>query len=224
MEEIMENNVENIEEVKETVEQPAVENAEKVENNENKGKFGNKKFDKNKRFNKRDDKKRRDDRRPRDEMESRVISRRRVSKSVKGGDIQTYSVLVVVGDKKGRVGIGHGKSREQTEAVDKAIKNAKKNLVTIAMKGTTIPHATEGKFCTSKIVMLPAKDGNGIIAGGAARAVIELAGIRDITTKLHGSSNKDNCVKATLQALLKLRTMEQGMKLRSKNENTVEGN
>ncbi len=219
MEEVME----NIEEVKETVKQPAVENTEKVESDNKDRRSGNKKFDK-KKFGKKDDKKRRDDRRPRDEMESRVISRRRVSKSVKGGDIQTYSVLVVVGDKKGKVGVGHGKSREQSEAVEKAIKNAKKHLVTIAMKGTTIPHATEGKFCRSKIIMLPAKDGNGIIAGGAARAVIELAGIRDITTKLHGSSNKENCVKATLQALLSLKTYEQANKLRGIEETNVEGN
>ncbi len=224
MDEIMENNVENIEEIKETIESPATENnAQVVENNGDK-RNGNKRFDKNKKFGKKDDRKRRDDRRPRDEMESRVVSRRRVSKSVKGGDIQTYSVLVVVGDKKGRVGVGRGKSREQTDAVDKAIKNAKRNLVTIAMEGTTIPHATEGKFCTSKIIMLPAKDGNGIIAGGAARAVIELAGIRDITTKLHGSSNKENCVKATLQALLSLKTLDQAKKLREKIDNMVEGN
>lgn len=224
MEENMENNVENVEEVKETVAEPNVENTEKVENNDNKDRRGGKRFDKNKKFGKRDDRKRRDDRRPRDEMESRVVSRRRVQKSVQGGDITTYSVLVVVGDKKGRVGIGRGKSREQTEAVDKAIRNAKKNIVAIATEGTTIPHATEGKFGTSKIIMLPAKDGNGIIAGGAARAVIELAGIRDITTKLHGSSNKENCVKATLQALMSLRTLEQVKKLRGKNENMVEGN
>lgn len=210
--------MEKVEEIKETVE-PTVENVEKVENNDNKDRRnGGKRFDKNKKFGKRDGK-RRDDRRPRDEMESRVVSRRRVSKSVKGGDIQTYSVLVVVGDKKGKVGVGRGKSREQSEAVEKAIKNAKKNLVSIAITGTTIPHATEGKFGTTKIIMLPAKDGNGIIAGGAARAVIELAGIRDITTKLHGSSNKDNSVKATLEALLNLRTIEQVMKLRGKTNN-----
>jgi len=208
--------MENVEEIKETVE-PTVENVEKVENNDNR-RNGGKRFDKNKKFGKRDGK-RRDDRRPRDEMESRVVSRRRVSKSVKGGDIQTYSVLVVVGDKKGKVGVGRGKSREQSEAVEKAIKNAKKNLVTIATSGTTIPHATEGKFGTTKIIMLPAKDGNGIIAGGAARAVIELAGIRDITTKLHGSSNKENSVKATLEALLNLRTIDQVMKLRGKTNN-----
>ena len=212
MDEIME----NVEEIKETVE-PTVENVEKVENNDNR-RNGGKRFDKNKKFGKRDGK-RRDDRRPRDEMESRVVSRRRVSKSVKGGDIQTYSVLVVVGDKKGKVGVGRGKSREQSEAVEKAIKNAKKNLVTIATSGTTIPHATEGKFGTTKIIMLPAKDGNGIIAGGAARAVIELAGIRDITTKLHGSSNKENSVKATLEALLNIRTIDQVMKLRVKTNN-----
>lgn len=213
--------MENVEEIKETVEQPAVENNEKVANNDNR-RNGNKRFDKNKKFGKRDDRKRRDDKRPRDEMESRVVSRRRVSKSVTGGDIQTYSVLVVVGDKKGKVGVGRGKSREQSDAVEKAIKNAKKNLVTVAMKDTTIPHATEGKFGTSKIIMLPAKEGSGIIAGGAARAVIELAGIRDITTKLHGSSNKENCVKATLEALQSLRTYDEVMKLRGKNINAEE--
>ena len=208
--------MENIEEVKETVE-PTMEN-EKVENNENR-RNGGKRFDKNKKFGKRDDRRNRGDRRPRDDMESRVVSRRRVSKSVKGGDIQTYSVLVVVGDKKGKVGVGRGKSREQTDAVEKAIKSAKKNLITVSTEGTTIPHATEGRFGTSKIIMLPAKDGNGIIAGGAARAVIELAGIRDITTKIHGSSNKENCVKATLEALKGLRTREEVLALRGKNLN-----
>ncbi len=216
--------MENNEEVKVTVEQPeVVENAVEAPKSNNKDRRGGK-FDKNKKFGKRDDKRRRDDRKPRDEMESRVVSRRRVSKSVKGGDIPTYSVLVVVGDKKGKVGVGHGKSREQSDAVEKAIKNAKKNMVTIAMKGTTIPHAIEGRFNTSKIILLPAKEGNGIIAGGAARAVVELAGIRDITTKLHGSSNKDNCVKATLQALMSLKTLEEVNRLRGKNQNMVEEN
>lgn len=217
--------MENNEEIKATAEQEVVvEDAVKATNNENKDRRGGKKFDKNKKFGKRDDRRRRDDRRPRDEMESRVVSRRRVSKSVKGGDTPSYSVLVVVGDKKGKVGVGRGKSREQSEAVEKAIKNAKKNLVTIAMEGTTIPHATTGKFGTSKIILLPAKDGNGIIAGGAARAVVELAGIRDITTKLHGSSNKDNCVKATLEALMSLKTLDEVNRLRGKNQNTVEEN
>ncbi len=217
--------MENNEEVKVTAEQQpqVVEDAVETPRNENKEKRGGK-FDKNKKFGKRDDKRRRDDRKPRDEMESRVVSRRRVSKSVKGGDIPTFSVLVVVGDRKGKVGVGRGKSREQSEAVEKAIKNAKKNMVTIAMEGTTIPHATKGRFGTSQIILLPAKDGNGIIAGGAARAVVELAGIRDITTKLHGSSNKDNCVKATLEALMSLKTLDEVNKLRGKNQDKVEEN
>lgn len=216
--------MENNEEVKVTAEQPeVVENTVDTPKNDNKDRRGGK-FDRNKKFGKRDDKRRRDDRKPRDEMESRVVSRRRVSKSVKGGDIPTFSVLVVVGDRKGKVGVGRGKSREQSEAVEKAIKNAKKNLVTIAMEGTTIPHATKGRFGTSQIILLPAKDGNGIIAGGAARAVVELAGIRDITTKLHGSSNKENCVKATLEALMSLKTLDEVNKLRGKNQNKVEEN
>lgn len=206
MEEKVENieNAENIEATTAVAETPASENSEQGK----KGKFNK---DRKKPF---DRKRQGGERRPRDEFEKRVVFTNRVSKSVKGGKIISFSSLVVVGDKKGRVGVGLGKSRETTEAIDRATKNAKKNLVSVPIVGTTIPHAIEGKFGTSKVILLPSKEGNGIIAGGSARAVLELAGYRDISAKLHGSTNKANCVKATLTALQNLHTREEIMRAR----------
>jgi len=218
--------VENVEVVETAEVVETTENVEATENaevsNENGKRFGGKgkfnKFDKKKPF----DRKRRDDKRQRDEFDKKTVLVNRVSKSVRGGKILNFSALVVVGDKKGRVGVGSGKSRETTEAIDRAVKNAKKNLITVPMVGTTIPHAIEARFGTSKILLLPSKEGNGIIAGGAARAVLELAGYKDITAKLHGSTNKGNCVKATLTALTMLKTKEQVMAGRGKAEEKVE--
>lgn len=120
-----------------------------------------------------------------------------------------FSALVVVGDRKGTVGIGTGRAKEVPAAIDKATLQAKNNLKKINIINGTIPHDVVGKYGTSKVLMLPAKEGSGVIAGGSARAVLELAGIKDIVTKIHGSTNKINCVKATIRGLMALRTKEE---------------
>ena len=172
---------------------------------------------------KRDDfkKDRRQDRRERkpredSEFDKTLVSVRRVTKVVKGGRTMRFSAVVVVGDRKGNVGVGTGKAKEVPAAIDKATMQAKSNMVHISIVDGTIPHETVGKYGTSKVLMLPAKEGTGIIAGGSARAVIELAGIKDIVTKIHGSTNKINCVRATLRGLSGLRTREEVAKLRGK--------
>ena len=118
-----------------------------------------------------------------DELERRLVSVRRVVKVVKGGRTLNFSATMVVGDKKGRVGIGSGKASQTSVAVEKAFQSAKKNMQYVNIVGSTIPHEVEGKFATSTILLLPAKEGTGVIAGGAVRAVIDLAGIKDIVTK-----------------------------------------
>ena len=150
------------------------------------------------------------------EFDKKLVEIRRVAKVVKGGRTMRFSALVVVGNRKGLVGIGTGKSAEVPEAIEKATAAAKKNLITVPIVGTTIPHSVTGKYGSSSVLMLPAKEGTGVIAGGSARAVIELAGIKDITTKRHGSNNKINGVKATLEGLKALRTREQIAALRGK--------
>ena len=166
--------------------------------------------------------KRKDDRRERaprkevSEFDKSVVQVRRVQKVVKGGRILRFSALVVVGDRKGRVGIGLGKSREVSSAIEKATIVAKKNLVNIPIIDGTIPHDTIGKFSATSILMLAAPEGTGVIAGGSARAVIELAGIKNIVTKRHGSSNRMNCVKATMNGLLSLKTKEEIARRRGK--------
>ena len=158
------------------------------------------------------------ERKPREdsEFDKVLVSVRRVTKVVKGGRTMRFSALVVVGDRKGRVGIGTGKAKEVPSAIDKATMQAKANLINVNIINGTIPHDTVGKYGTSKVLMLPAKEGTGIIAGGSARAVIELAGIKDIVTKIHGSTNKINCVRATLRGLKSLRTREEVAKARGK--------
>lgn len=150
------------------------------------------------------------------EFEKRVVSVRRVTKVVKGGRTLRFSALVVVGDGKGRVGLGIGKSKDVSSSIEKATTIAKRNVKMIPIVDGTIPHETIGKFSATKILLLPAKQGTGVIAGGSARAVIELAGIRDIVTKTHGSSNKINCVKATMEGLLSLKTKEEIARRRGK--------
>ena len=152
----------------------------------------------------------------RDEFEKVTVNLRRVSKTVKGGRNPSFSALVVVGDKKGRVGMGINKATEVPAAMDKATKAAKKSLVTVPVIEGTIPHAVIGKFAKTSVKMLPSKKGSGLIAGGAARAVFELAGYTDITAKIHGSTNKINTVRATLNALKNMRTAEQIAMLRGK--------
>lgn len=162
---------------------------------------------------------RREDRPRREEndgFDKSLVAVRRVTKVVKGGRTMRFSAMVIVGNHQGQIGIGIGKASEVPNAIDKATMNAKKNIKKIAIVDGTIPHETEGKFGTCKILLLPAKEGTGVIAGGAARLVLELAGINDIVTKIHGSTNKINAVKATLKGLLSLRTREQIAALRGK--------
>ena len=150
------------------------------------------------------------------EFKEKLVAVNRVVKVVKGGRNFRFSALVVVGDEKGRVGAGMGKAAEIPEAIRKAVEDAKKHLVTVPIKGTTIPHEAIGNFGTGKVVLLPAEEGAGIIAGGGARAVLELAGLKDIRTKSFGTSNPINMVKATLAGLRTLRSAEQVARLRGK--------
>ena len=155
------------------------------------------------------------------EFDKKVVSVRRVTKVVKGGRTLRFSALVVVGDRKGRVGLGIGKSKEVSSAIEKATTIAKKNMKLIPIVNDTIPHEIIGKFSATSILMLPAPDGTGVIAGGSARAVIELAGIKNIVTKRHGSSNKINCVKATMEGLLNLKTKEEIARRRGKSVDEI---
>ena len=162
---------------------------------------------------------RRENRRPErvsDGLEKRMVNLNAISKVTKGGKTLRYDALMVVGDKNGKVGIGLAKALDVTQAIEKATLVAKKNMVSICIDGTTIPHDIIGKFGTTKVIMMPSKEGKGIIAGGAVRDVVELAGIRDITTKLYGSNNPVNCVKATFEGLKALRSAEQIAALRGK--------
>ena len=143
------------------------------------------------------------------EFDKRVVSVRRVQKVVKGGRTIRFSALVVVSDGKGKVGIALGKAKEVSLAIEKAITMAKKSMVKVPMVDGSIPHETIGKFSSTRILMFPAPAGTGVIAGGSTRAVLELAGIKDIVTKRHGSSNKINCVKATMNGLMSMRTKEE---------------
>lgn len=142
------------------------------------------------------------------EFEERVIQVNRVSKKTKGGNKIGFSVLVVVGDKKGRVGVGLGKAPDVRSSIKKAITYGKKHLLTVPLKGTTIPHEVYIKLGAAKILIKPAAPGTGIIAGGAVRAVVEAAGIKDILSKVLGTSNKASNVYASLEALRKLRKIE----------------
>ena len=157
------------------------------------------------------------------EFKDRLVAVNRVSKTVKGGRNMRFSALVVVGDEKGRVGAGMGKAAEIPEAIRKANEDAKKHLVSVPLNGTTIPHDSTGYFSTAKCVLLPAPEGTGVIAGGAARAVLELAGVKDIRTKSFGTNNPINMVKATIEALKQLRSAEEVAKLRGKTVEEILG-
>ena len=157
------------------------------------------------------------------EFKEKLVAINRVTKVVKGGRNFRFAALVVVGDEKGRVGSGIGKAAEISEAIRKGVEDAKKHLVTVPLVGTTIPHETIGYFGTGKVVMMPAPEGTGVIAGGAARAVLELAGVKDIRTKSYGTNNRINTVKATLEGLSLLRSAEQVAKLRGKTVEEILG-
>ncbi len=141
----------------------------------------------------------------REEFEEVVVNIGRVTKVVKGGRRFRFSALVVVGDKKGHVGYGIGKAKEVPDAIKKAVDNAFKNITTVNIKGSTIAHDITHKYNASKIILKPASEGTGVIAGGAARPVLELAGIKDILTKSLGSNNPSNLVRATIEALARIK-------------------
>lgn len=150
------------------------------------------------------------------EFKEKLVSINRVAKVVKGGRNFRFSALMVVGDEKGRVGIGMGKAAEIPEAVRKGIEDAKRHMQHVPIVGTTIPHQVDGRFGKGHVRMLPAEEGTGVIAGGPVRAVLEMAGIKDIRTKSFGSNNPANCAKATMDGLMQLRTVEEVAKLRGK--------
>ncbi|MGN0467435.1 MAG: 30S ribosomal protein S5 [Acutalibacteraceae bacterium] len=157
------------------------------------------------------------------ELTERVVAINRVSKTVKGGRIMKFSALVVVGDGNGTVGFGLGKSGEVPDAIRKAIEDAKKNLIHVALKGTTIPHEIIGKFGAGVVLLKPAAPGTGVIAGGPVRAVVETVGIKDIRTKALRSNNPCNVVRATIDGLSKLRNAEEVAQIRSKTVKEILG-
>lgn len=157
------------------------------------------------------------------DLKESIVNIRRVTKVVKGGKNSRFSVTVVVGDNDGHVGLGLGKSMEIPEAVRKASDDAKKHLITVPMVGTTIPHKVLGVFGAGKVLLMPAAEGTGVIAGGAARTVLEFAGIKDIRAKSIGSSNAGNVANATLAGLQSLKTVEEVAKLRGLSKEEILG-
>ena len=150
------------------------------------------------------------------EIKDKLVSLNRVSKVVKGGKRFNFSALVVVGDGKGRGGVGKGKAAEAPVAIKKAVERAKKSMVSVALKGDTIPHEVLGHYGAGKVLLKPAAEGTGLIAGGASRAVLEVAGVRNVLCKSLGSSNPHNVVSATMDGLIRLRSAERVAALRGK--------
>lgn len=151
-----------------------------------------------------------------DGMLNKLIAVNRVTKVVKGGRTMRLSALVAVGDGNGNVGIGMGKAAEVPEAIKKATADAKRNMINIKLIGTTIPHEVIGEYGSGKVVMMPAEEGTGVIAGGPVRSILEVVGVKDIRTKSIGTNNPINCVKAVMEGLKNLRTAEQIANLRGK--------
>ena len=153
---------------------------------------------------------------PQSEYIEKVVNLNRVSKTVKGGRVMKFSALMVVGDGKGKVGFGLGKAAEVPEAIRKGIEDAKKNMITVSLSGTTIPHEVIGEFGAGRVLMKPAAPGTGVIAGGPVRAVVEMVGIKDIRSKALRSNNPCNVVRATVDGLSKLRNADEVAAIRGK--------
>ena len=158
-----------------------------------------------------------------EEYSEAVLSVRRVAKVIRGGRRFAFSALVVVGDKKGSIGVALGKSRDVSAAISKALRKARKHMISIPLYKTTIPYAVTGKHSASKVIIRSAAKGTGVIAGGAVRAVMEALGVRDVLSKVIGASNPQNVVKATLHALKKLRSAQQVAQLRGKTVKEIVG-
>ena len=157
------------------------------------------------------------------EFIEKVVSLNRVSKTVKGGRVMKFSALCVVGDGKGRVGFGLGKASEVSEAIRKGLEDAKKNITAVTLTGTTIPHEVIGEFGAGRVLLKPAPEGTGVIAGGAVRAVVEAAGIKNIRTKCLRTNNPANVVAATMEGLKSLRDAAQGAAVRGKTPEEIQG-
>lgn len=158
-----------------------------------------------------------------DGLIKKLIEVNRVSKTVKGGKNMRFAALVVVGDGAGKIGVGTGKAKEVPEAIEKATLRAKKNMISVAVVDNTIPHQVLGRFGRGAVLMMPAAEGTGVIAGGPVRAVMEAVGIKNIRTKSHGTQNPGNCVKAAVAGLAELKTVEEVAALRGKTVEEILG-